>query len=212
MKERGSVPWVAFGSWRSGSRLCICCLPTGLIGSAGSRYSHRACAEPFLDVWPSPHLALQVGWRRLVTSPGRLSLPLHGCSPLSTCGRERCSLAVGCCAQLLIDVKGPSNSYFLFNTSCRRGTELGFMISILQMMKLILRNVSKWLSWGTIPWSPDSDVHAFPTSFLDTLLFKGLWFLISLSDRDILHTFESWQTSSEWLLPVRAHQTQWVGL
>ena len=99
--------------------------------------------------------------------------------------RER-KVLIGCwlLCSLLIDVKHPYNSDFLFNAFCRQGTELGFMISILQMMKLILRNISKCLSWRTIPCSPDSEVHVFSISFLDMLLSKGLRFLISLSQRD----------------------------
>lgn len=87
--------------------------------------------------------------------------------------------AVGCCAQLLIDVKHRYNSYFLLSAFSMPGTIVGFTIFFLQMMKLILRNMkwvaqghmaSRWLSWDTIPRSPDSEVLTLLT--LPPLLFR----------------------------------------
>lgn len=117
--------------------------------------------------------------------------------PESALGRERYLAAVGCCAQLRIDVKHRYDSYFLLSAFGIPGAVVGFRIFILQMMKLILRNmkqvaqghmVSRRLSWDTIPRSPDSEVLTLPTPPPFQTCFS-LRFLIPFSQRDRFSPF-----------------------
>ena len=108
--RRGSFSLMTFCAWRSGSGPRMYCSPTVPIRSLWSCYSLWAHTEPLkFEHLPTWHFSLPI-------PPGRSSLPLCGCSPLSAYRRERNSIAVGCCAQLLIDMKQHYNSYFQFGT------------------------------------------------------------------------------------------------
>ena len=81
-------------------------------------------------------------------------------------------------------LKHHENYYFLFSTFCMPGIALGFMISIVQMMKRILRNVkwcteshmaSKWQRWGTVPQLLDFEVHACSTLPLERFMVPNFY-------------------------------------
>ena len=117
--------------------------------------THRAA-----EVWCSTNLAFQSAHHSREAVP-----PLEWLSPIVR--RERNSVALGCCAQWLIEMKHHSNSYFSFSAFCMPGIVLGFMISILRMMKWILRNI-KWCAPDHIVYQwqfpCSSDSHAFSAS------------------------------------------------
>lgn len=140
MKEWGRFPLVTSCPWRSGSGLRICCSPTVLTRSLWSCYSLCWAQTELIQVCISPNWLFRWGWGGVcpLPLPREVIPPLAWVLPVFSLRRERYSVAAGCCAPLLIEMKHHYNSYFLFSTFCMLGPVLGFMISILQLMKLIV--------------------------------------------------------------------------